>query len=237
MAKALEIYHIPCWSDCREHHDGFPCSMLNQFNKSVSHTIFSSLVPMHAASILGRITLFWAYDVSHPGLCSTHQQKEAKLSELYAQHVPLSIIICWLNSSKGMPWGWRGTCGIMMVSTKGRGCNQEFANEQEKCDNECARKNYSSYFNNYYVPYLYSQKWYMSYIRVMLIGAILNNSWSHICITLVLTKKHIFYSIRIPFKKLAFSRELLQASTRYLLDNCLGLCREGGRHWTSTENH
>ena len=33
------------------------------------------------------------------------------------------------------------------------------------------------------------------------------------------TEKAHFRSIRIPFKKLAFSRELLQASTRYLPDN------------------
>ena len=62
--------------------------MLNQFNKSVFNTIFSSLLPMPAASILGRITLFWVYAVSHPYLCSTHQQKEAKWSEIYVQHVP-----------------------------------------------------------------------------------------------------------------------------------------------------
>jgi hypothetical protein len=68
-------------------------------------------------------------------------------------------------------------------------------------------------------PYLYSQKWHMSYVRVMLGGAILNYSCSHVCITLVLTKKAHFRSIRIPFKILAFSREPLQASTRYLLDN------------------
>jgi hypothetical protein len=70
--------------------------------------------------------------------------------------------------------------------------------------------------------YLYSQKWYMSYVRVMLGGAILNYSCSHVpvCMTLVLqTRKAHFRSIRIPFKKLAFSRELLQASTRYLPDN------------------
>jgi hypothetical protein len=75
--------------------------------------------------------LFWAYAVSHPGLCSRHQQKRPNCQKCsYSQHVPLSIIICSLNSCKGMPWGWRGTSGIMMVSTKGRGCNQECANEQ-----------------------------------------------------------------------------------------------------------
>jgi len=119
----------------------------------------------------------------------------------------------------------------MMVSTKGRGCNQE-CEMSNKCDDECARKNYSSGYNNFYVPSLYSQKWYTLYIRVMLGGAKLNNSCSHICITLVLTKNAHVRSIRIPFKRLAFGREQLQAITRYLPDNRPVLePREGDLHY------
>ena len=65
----------------------------------------------------------------------------------------------------------------------------------------------------------------------MLGGANLNKSCSHVCITLVLTKKAHFRSIRIPFKKLAFRRELLQASTRYLPDNRPVERREGDLHY------
>ena len=66
-------------------------------------------------------------------------------------------------------------------------------------------------------PYLYSQKWHMLYVRVMLGGAILNYSCSHVCITLALTKMAHFRSIRIQFKKLAFIREVLQAGTRMII--------------------
>ena len=79
-------------------------------------------------------------------------------------------------------------------------------------------------------PYLYSQKWHMLYVRVMLGGAILNNSCSHICITLVLTKNAHVRSIRIPFKRLAYGRELLQANTIYLSDNRQVERREGDLH-------
>ena len=66
-----------------------------------------------------------------------------------------------------------------MVSTKGRGCSQEQCANQQKM------------FIMYHI-YTHRNGICHTLARVMLIGAILNYSCSHICITLVLTKKHIF---------------------------------------------
>jgi hypothetical protein len=143
--------------------------MLNRFNKSVCYMIFP--FPCTHASclhlkknhllLLGICCKPSCFVFNMPGKKMPNCQKcmcGVSPLRLYCPSSSahwLPVKECHVNEEEYLrPWWWSQR---EVDATK----NIQTSN---KCDDDCAFKNYSCRYNNFYVPYLCSQKWYPLYV-------------------------------------------------------------------------